>query len=49
MVIVFEIYVNEKRIITFGTKCDAEKYVTVAKAVFSFDDSEIKIRRRAVA
>lgn len=49
MVMIFEIYVNGKRIIAFGAKRDAEKYVTVAKAVFSFDDSEIKIRRRAVA
>lgn len=49
MVIVFDVYVTGKRIISFGTKRDAESYVTVAKAVFSFDDSEIKIRQRAVA
>lgn len=49
MVIVFDVYVTGKRIISFSTKRDAESYVTVAKAVFSFDDSEIKIRQRAVA
>ena len=49
MVIIFDVYVTGKRIISFSTKRDAESYVTVAKAVFSFDDSEIKIRQRAVA
>jgi hypothetical protein len=49
MVIVFDIYVTGKRMKSFGNKRDAESYVTVAKAMFSFDDSEIKIRKRAVA
>ena len=49
MVIIFDVYVTGKRLISFSTKRDAESYVTVAKAMFSFDDTEIKIRQRAVA
>jgi len=49
MVIIFDVYVTGKRIKSFSTKRDAESYVTVAKAMFSFDDTEIKIRQRAVA
>ncbi len=48
MVIIFDVYVTGKRMKSFGTKRDAESYVTIAKAMFSFDDSEIKIRRRTV-
>jgi len=46
---IFDVYCIGKRLISFKTKRDAESYVTVAKAMFSFDDSEIKIRKRTVA
>jgi len=46
---VFDVYCIGKRLISFKTRREAESYVTVAKAVFSFDDSEIKIRQRAIA
>ena len=49
MIIIFDVYVTGKRMKSFSTKRDAESYVTVAKAMFSFDDTEIKIRQRAVA
>jgi hypothetical protein len=46
---IFDVYCIGKRLISFKTKREAESYVTVAKAMFSFDDTEIKIRQRAVA
>ena len=46
---IFDVYCIGKRLISFKTKRDAESYVTVAKAMLSFDDSEIKIRKRTVA
>ena len=46
---VFDVYCTGKRLISFKTRREAESYVTVAKAVFSFDNSEIKIRQRAVS
>ena len=49
MVIIFDVYVTGKRMKSFSTKRDAESYVIIAKAMFSFDDSEIKIRQRAVS
>jgi hypothetical protein len=46
---VFDVYCIGKRLISFKTRREAESYVTVAKAVFSFDNSEIKIRQRAIS
>jgi len=42
----FDVYVTGKKIISFRTRRDAESYVNVAKAVFQFDNTEIKIRER---